>query len=495
MNISIEYVKRKIAQLLIISLLFYSIELSLMVTYATPLSDIELENDEIELLTDDSEDEVVKEYRYNIDVSWGRMTFVYDRGVWDTDEMKYKAEEIYPSKETVDGEPGWYKFDGVNNKISVINVSTINPCEFDLWVDNNVRSDTEDYEEIDKVSEVSGIIMEFYENSDFIGDSFTSAERIYIEKATEIEEKEVSYYLNIDGEPVGLGEIRTELGSVVIQVHKPEVETSAAVAMSIEAEDEVLAGTFDIVRFDLKDLLADNYGLEERVGPGMDMDEDIATDSNASMSTFSLRRVSQDNYNINIATDSNATMMDSKSVTKDEVAVKLTIPNYLKHNLLDIYTTVGEYDEDKGLWILGEGETSGTLELMFEYNKEATYTIKARAGHINENGKFKLGLSEESSDEIEDNVAIKEIKVIEEFVATPSNATPSNATPSELDEDENIDNNKDKTSSSSNASKQDIEIDIEKKEIDFDLNDMEDDIKSNDMKSDDIIFKKDDESE
>lgn len=508
MIVNTEFIRQKIAQLLIVSLLVYSVEFNLLVSYATTFdlesnldgivaTESDLENYDISLLADD-EDEVVKEYRYNIDVSWGRMTFVYDKGVWDTEELKYKAEESYPSKNTVDGEPGWYKFDGVNNKISIINVSTINPCEFDLWVDNYIRNDTEDYENTDGESDISGITMEFYDNAEFEGDSFTSAERIYIEQATETEEKEVSYYLNIDGEPVGLGETREELGSVVIQVHKPQVESEASVAMLIDSDDEFLLDTFNVVRFDLQDLLAYNYGLEERVGPGVEIDSDVddedvevATGSNA---TYSLRNRSIEK--LNKATDSNAVKienkdvdLDAKSITNDEVAVKLTLPNYLKNNIIDVYTTVGEYDEENNVWILGEGETSGSLELMFEFTKEAKYTIKARAGHINEKGKFKLGLSEESLEAMEDNVAVKEIKVVNEtaVVASPSNATSSNAIIAsssnalkEKEIDDEIENSL-SVASPSNAEKDNSDL--------VDLNKFNFNIFSN------IIFKEDDEIE
>lgn len=60
-------------------------------------------------------------YRYAITIEFGPMTFYYDYGSWNTDEMRYvsDAASTHPSADTVEGYPGWYGFDGTANKISV----------------------------------------------------------------------------------------------------------------------------------------------------------------------------------------------------------------------------------------------------------------------------------------------------------------------------------------------------------------------------------------
>lgn len=60
-------------------------------------------------------------YRYAITIEFGPMTFYYDYGSWNTDEMRYvsDAASTHPSADTVEGYPGWYGFDGTANKISI----------------------------------------------------------------------------------------------------------------------------------------------------------------------------------------------------------------------------------------------------------------------------------------------------------------------------------------------------------------------------------------
>ena len=62
---------------------------------------------------------------YSITIEFGSFDFYYDYGVWDSGELKYKANGAsdYPAKDTVDTLPGWYGFDGTANKISVHNYS------------------------------------------------------------------------------------------------------------------------------------------------------------------------------------------------------------------------------------------------------------------------------------------------------------------------------------------------------------------------------------
>ena len=64
-------------------------------------------------------------YVYRITIEFGSFDFYYDYGVWDSANLKYKANDAsdHPAKDTVDTFPGWYGFDGTANKISVHNYS------------------------------------------------------------------------------------------------------------------------------------------------------------------------------------------------------------------------------------------------------------------------------------------------------------------------------------------------------------------------------------
>ena len=61
------------------------------------------------------------EYKYAVTIEFGSMTFAYDYGKWDVNEMRYKANAASknPANGTTEGYPGWYGFDGTANRISV----------------------------------------------------------------------------------------------------------------------------------------------------------------------------------------------------------------------------------------------------------------------------------------------------------------------------------------------------------------------------------------
>lgn len=60
-----------------------------------------------------------------LDIEFGSLSFTYDYGVWDVNDMRYEASATSedPAKGTVSGYPGWYGFDGKANYIRVINNS------------------------------------------------------------------------------------------------------------------------------------------------------------------------------------------------------------------------------------------------------------------------------------------------------------------------------------------------------------------------------------
>ena len=63
---------------------------------------------------------------YALDIEFGSLTFTYDYGVWDVNDMRYEAASTSknPAEGTVAGYPGWYGFDGTSNKIKITNNST-----------------------------------------------------------------------------------------------------------------------------------------------------------------------------------------------------------------------------------------------------------------------------------------------------------------------------------------------------------------------------------
>ena len=102
-------------------------------------------------------------YKYAVTIEFGSMTFCYDYGTWDVNEMRYKADAANqnPANGTAEGYPGWYGFDGTSNLISV-KYSNENPN--DAATANRNLSVTLAYRALaaSEGTVVDGVTMEFY---------------------------------------------------------------------------------------------------------------------------------------------------------------------------------------------------------------------------------------------------------------------------------------------------------------------------------------------
>ena len=102
-----------------------------------------------------------KNYRYAVTIEFGSMTFYYDYGRWDVNEMCYKAgtSSQNPAAGTVQGYPGWYGFDGIANRIGVQFTDSENNAQARLSV-------TLGYgvidSSVDTTDAMSNISMDFY---------------------------------------------------------------------------------------------------------------------------------------------------------------------------------------------------------------------------------------------------------------------------------------------------------------------------------------------
>ncbi len=79
--------------------------------------------------------EPTKNYVYHVTFEFGYFSFYYDWGVWDTQDFVYKASEssnnpaaevtpvLDDEENTLYYPPGWYGFDGINNRIYLKNYS------------------------------------------------------------------------------------------------------------------------------------------------------------------------------------------------------------------------------------------------------------------------------------------------------------------------------------------------------------------------------------
>lgn len=105
-------------------------------------------------------------YKYAVTIEFGSMTFAYDYGKWDVNEMRYKANaaSVKPANGTVAGYPGWYGFDGTANRISV---KYSNENGADSPTQNRNLSVTLSYRALSSAEGqvVGGVAMEFYSDA------------------------------------------------------------------------------------------------------------------------------------------------------------------------------------------------------------------------------------------------------------------------------------------------------------------------------------------
>ena len=105
-------------------------------------------------------------YKYAVTIEFGSMTFCYDYGKWDVNEMRYKTDDASqnPANGTESGYPGWYGFDGTANRISV---KYSNENETDTPTQNRKLAVTLDYRTLSSAEGrvVDGVVMDFYSDA------------------------------------------------------------------------------------------------------------------------------------------------------------------------------------------------------------------------------------------------------------------------------------------------------------------------------------------
>ena len=105
-------------------------------------------------------------YKYAVTIEFGSMTFFYDYGKWNVNEMRYKTDDASqnPANGTESGYPGWYGFDGTANRISV---KYSNENETDTPTQNRKLAVTLDYRKLSSAEGrvVDGVAMDFYSDA------------------------------------------------------------------------------------------------------------------------------------------------------------------------------------------------------------------------------------------------------------------------------------------------------------------------------------------
>ena len=105
-------------------------------------------------------------YKYAVTIEFGSLTFAYDYGKWDVNEMRYKANAASknPASGPTEGYPGWYGFDGTANRISV---KYSNENGADSLTQNRNLSVTLSYRALSSKEGqvVDGVSMDFYSDA------------------------------------------------------------------------------------------------------------------------------------------------------------------------------------------------------------------------------------------------------------------------------------------------------------------------------------------
>lgn len=147
-----------------------------------------------------AETDAAEGYQYAVTIEFGAMTFCYDYGKWNVNEMRYKAGEASrdPANGTDEGYPGWYGFDGIANRISV---KYSNENEEDGATQNRRLSVTMDYLPLSETAAgaVDGITVEFYSDAALT----ILQERSFTVPHTALEntEEKTVLYVSLRGEP------------------------------------------------------------------------------------------------------------------------------------------------------------------------------------------------------------------------------------------------------------------------------------------------------
>lgn len=183
-------------------------------------------------------------YKYYIEIEFGAMQFYYDYGEWNPSTHRYEADttSIDPAAGKTAGDPGWYGFDGTNNKITIKATSGVNNTALKV----NVSFSMEDKEIHDVKqdfplqngcvfmtcytdAEMENAITETTEGVTKIKDN---AYVVSLENGESAEEFSRSFYVSFSGEPrksdgtafhsVGVAK---GIGYLIFAVEKPETIT------------------------------------------------------------------------------------------------------------------------------------------------------------------------------------------------------------------------------------------------------------------------------
>lgn len=137
-------------------------------------------------------------YVYNVTVEFGYFSFYYDFGIWDVTSFEYRASDSSnnPGANTTLHEPGWYGFDGVNNRIYIENNSPFGTQDLLITIsfDDTLDEDGE-------VFPVKNVEMSLYAHADDVnplvesGETWSVPNRVYYDENGDVQIAPETVYL------------------------------------------------------------------------------------------------------------------------------------------------------------------------------------------------------------------------------------------------------------------------------------------------------------
>ncbi len=143
-----------------------------------------------------------KPYKYLIEIEFGSLQFYYDWGEWSPTTHDYVADSSsnMPANGTVEGEPGWYGFDGINNRITVINHSITDGSGVSSDVMVRISLDMTDDAGYDFPLSSDSVTMELYAEEALQTPIGNYSENNYLIRS--LQGSETSYYISFRGTPL-----------------------------------------------------------------------------------------------------------------------------------------------------------------------------------------------------------------------------------------------------------------------------------------------------
>ena len=192
-------------------------------------------------------------YVYNVTVEFGYFSFYYDFGIWDVTTFEYRASDSSnnPGANTTLHEPGWYGFDGVNNRIYIENNSPFGTQDLLITIsfDDTLDEDGE-------VFPVKNVEMSLYAHADDVnplvesGETWSVPNRVYYDENGDVQiASETVYLQRIAADSDGNYSIYLSSGNGAVRSREVYISLSGEPQVKDSVDDPFFAATMTKLGF------------------------------------------------------------------------------------------------------------------------------------------------------------------------------------------------------------------------------------------------------